>query len=180
MIKLELGAGDRRMPGWTGLDKTFMAEIRCDLEKESLPFEDSSVDEIYSSHFLEHFYHKDLVGHVLPECLRVLKPGCQFRIAVPDASIYVKAYMDGANCPEVIPIYKKAYFYHSPLDSINYIAYMGGDHKHMFDMENLLAILEDCGFDDVREREFDPDIDVQKRKAQSIFVVAHKPLYDIK
>lgn len=173
-LKIELGSGGRKREGWVGVDKAENADLRCDLETDCLPFADASVDEIYSSHFLEHFYHKDLAGHVLPECLRVLKPGGVFSAAVPDASIYVRAYNANMPCPEVISIYKKAYFWHSPIDALNYIAYMGGQHRHMFDRENLVALLEACGFADVRGREFDPEMDIPARKAQSIYCIARK------
>lgn len=175
-VRLELGAGGRKLPGWISLDASGQADIRCDLNTSGLPFADDSVDEIYSSHFLEHFYHRDLVGHVLPECLRVLRPGGLFGAAVPDAAIYIRAYVEGQPFPEVIPTYKKAYFFDSPIDSINYIAYMGGDHRHLFDRANLVAPLEGAGFSSVRLRDFDPGLDVSKRRAQSIFCVGRKAL----
>lgn len=173
-VRLELGAGARKLPGWISIDAAGTPDIRCDLNTSDLPFADASVDEIYSSHFLEHFYHRDLVGHVLPECLRVLRPGGLFGAAVPDAAIYIRAYVEGRPFPEVIPTCRKAYFFDSPLDSINYIAYMGGDHRHLFDRANLVALLKGAGFCDVRLRDFDAGLDVAKRRAQSIYCVARK------
>lgn len=174
-IKIELGAGKRKLPGWVSVDMAPVADIQCNLDTDSLPFEDGSIDEIYSSHFLEHFYHAQLVGHILPECLRVLKSGGIFNVAVPDASIYIKAYLDRRPCPEVIPLYRKAYFFDSFIDSINYIAYMGGDHRHMFDSKNLFAMLNNNGFVDVKIRNFDPSIDIERRREQSIYCIAIKP-----
>src|SRR3954465_10620205 len=54
-IHLELGSGPRpEMEGWTSLDWGSTAAIQIDLH-EPLPFPDSSVEAIYSSHMLEHF-----------------------------------------------------------------------------------------------------------------------------
>lgn len=174
-LRIELGSGNRTMEGWIGVDISPHASVQCDLNFEPLPFADNSAEEIYASHFLEHFSFPDPMLHVLSESMRVLRPGKTLRIAVPDASIYIKSYIKKEAFPEVIPVYQKAYFFNSPIDSINYIAYMAGQHKHMFDAENLHAILSHAGFVNVVEREYDPLIDVEKRRAQSIYCSAQKP-----
>lgn len=176
-LRIELGAGSRILEGWVGVDISPHAAVCCDLNHEALPFADCSVEEIYASHFLEHFSYPDQMRHVLAECMRVLRPGGYLRVAVPDASIYIRAYMEKQRFPEVIPVYQKAFFFNSHIDSINYIAYMAGQHKHMFDMDNLLAILSGAGFINVAARQYDPAIDVEKRRAQSIYSIAQKQFY---
>ena len=47
--------------------------MRQDLTKR-LPFDDGSVDAVYSSHLFEHIYYSDAEA-ILQECHRVLKPG---------------------------------------------------------------------------------------------------------
>lgn len=173
-LRIELGAGARKMPGWTGIDISPKADLVCDIGTEVWPFADGSVREIYASHVLEHFSYLTTMRHVLDECLRVLCPGGRLRVAVPDASIYIRAYLEGRDFPEVIPVYKRAYFFNSPIDSINYIAYMAEQHRHMFDMENLLCVLRNAGFVRVAARDFDPEIDVAKRHPQSIYAEAFK------
>ena len=173
-IKLELGAGGRKRPGWLAVDIAGDPHIICDLSKEPLPFADNTVSEICSTHFFEHLSYPSPMLDVLHECKRVLKKGGRMRVAVPDASIYIRAYMEHAPFPEVIPVYKPAFHYNTPIDSINYIAYLAKEHKHMFDQENLLKILEVAGFVNVRSREFDPEVDEIKRKPQSVFAEAYK------
>ena len=51
---------------------------------------------------------------------------------------------------------------------------MAEQHRHMFDMENLLCVLRNAGFVRVAARDFDPEIDVAKRHPQSIYAVAFK------
>ena len=51
---------------------------------------------------------------------------------------------------------------------------MDGYHKYMFDEENLLAILTNIGFKNARLRDFDPSLDMEKRKHESIYAIAKK------
>jgi len=62
----------------------------------------------------------------------------------------------------------------SPIDIVNFIAYLGGDHKFMFDVDNLPLVLAEAGFRDVHMREFDPAIDVPYRRDESIYAEAVK------
>ena len=49
------------------------------------------------------------------------------------------------------------------------MAYMDGVHKYMFDEENLLHILKTKGFNDVKLRVFDSQIDLKSRDYESIY-----------
>lgn len=81
-IRLDLGCGRRKKQGFKGVDKFSIVEpdILCDVETERLPFDDSEVSEIYSSHVFEHI--RDTQS-VMNECHRVLKPGGLLTIRVP-------------------------------------------------------------------------------------------------
>ena len=46
-------------------------------------------------------------------------------------------------------MYESAFHGNSRVDYVNYIAYMDGHHKYMFDEENLLSILRNVGFSTV-------------------------------
>lgn len=173
-IKLELGAGqDRGMEGWTSVDMNDSCHLNLDLTKP-LPFPDSSVARIYSSHVLEHFDFKDLTN-LLNECLRVLKPGGVFSASVPNARIYIEAYANPTDfSPEKYCGHKPAYNYNSKIDYLNYMAYMDGHHRYMFDEENILIILCKAGLRNARIRAFDNVLDLKERDFQSIYVEAEK------
>lgn len=61
--------------------------------RRKLPFKDSSVEYIYTSHFLEHLKRFE-AEKVLSECRRVLNDGGVLRIAVPDLEIILKEYTE--------------------------------------------------------------------------------------
>ncbi len=173
-IKLELGAGvNRGIAGWTYADLNENCELTLDLT-QSLPFPNDCVDLIYSSHLLEHFGYYDLLN-LLNECLRILKPGGIFSAAVPNARIYLEAYQNPEGFdPEIYCRHKPAYHFHSKIDYVNYMAYMDGHHRYMFDEENIRVILRRCGYSKVYLRDFDEKFDIEARKFQTIYVCATK------
>lgn len=76
--KLNLGCGDKNMPGYDPVD------IRTNgIDVRKLPYPDCSQDEVYASHTLEHLDCLES-QHALAEWVRVLKPGGVLKIAVPD------------------------------------------------------------------------------------------------
>lgn len=80
MIKLDIGCGDKCLPGFIGVDIRPPAEIICDLEKESLPFEDNSVAMVNSTYFFEHIENP---LQVMQEIWRICMPGALVQIQVP-------------------------------------------------------------------------------------------------
>lgn len=80
-MKLNLGCGRDYRKGWTNVDqaKQYKSEYSGSLE-DKWPWIDSSVDEIYCSHLLEHI--NNLV-FFMNEAWRVLKKGGRMEIKVP-------------------------------------------------------------------------------------------------
>ncbi|MFZ4855519.1 MAG: class I SAM-dependent methyltransferase [Desulfuromonadaceae bacterium] len=90
---VDLGCGYYKPNGYIGIDdmrgentqivnQSNLPDIFMDLNSEVLPFEDNSVNEIRSSHFLEH----SNMRHILRESYRVLKPDGIFTAIVPYAN----------------------------------------------------------------------------------------------
>lgn len=170
-ICLELGSISKR-EGWLTLDLYYDADIICDMTK-GLPFPDNSVEKVYCSHLLEHFYHRDLIN-LLTEVKRILKPGGSISVVVPDASIYINAYSHGNDISSDIGENNPFLHFHSAISTINYIAYLNGEHKYMFDQNELISILDFMGFLEARKREFDKDLDLLGRHKESIYAIAIK------
>jgi len=96
--------------------------------------EDNTADAIYACHVLEHT-HRGAVQGVLEEWHRVLKPGGELRVAVPDFEAMVLLYVDqGVH-----------------LERLWGLFYGGGRttwdrHQVIFDYETLCAYLQRAGF----------------------------------
>lgn len=175
-VKLEIGAGQKTgTNGWTTLD-LWGADLSWDLN-DPLPFPDNSVAKIYSSHALEHFWYSDLI-RLLRDCRRILKPRGVISVCVPDASIYVHGYLNAETFdrdryltwkPAVVPDSN------ARMDILNYTVYMDGVHRYMFDGENLQRVLSTAGFVSVRLREFEPELDLEERRYESVYAVGEKP-----
>lgn len=86
MIKLNLGCGVSCQEGWIGIDinPAVKPALVLDLDHADLTYfvGESKVDEIFSSHFLEH--SRELI-HVLTQMWKVSKPGARWEIHVPPA-----------------------------------------------------------------------------------------------
>lgn len=173
-VFVEVGAGDKKgQGGWLTIDITRNCDIFWDLRK-GLPFPDGSIKKIYSSHFFEHLSFRE-IQQFLAECNRVLAQGGTFSICVPNARLYIEAYLrSGPPMDEQLLGYRPAYNNTTRIDYVNYIAYMDGHHKHMFDEENLLHMLNSCGLRNARLRAFDPSLDLKERDAESIYAEAEK------
>ncbi len=168
---VEVGAGNRAGEGnWITVDVTRGCDIFWDLRK-GLPFPNQSISRVYSSHFFEHLSFTE-IQKFLQECRRVLIPGGQFSICVPNARVFLEAYFKGAESKRELLQYQPACNHTTAMDYVNYIAYMAGEHKYMFDADNLLYLLNAASFKDVRSRQLDPALDLQERDFVSIYAEA--------
>jgi len=88
---LEIGCGGSRLPGFETLDIVGGPNVDYVYDAaKPLPFKDNTFDLIYASHVLEHIpWYK--TEEVLKEWVRILKPGGQLEIWVPDGLKICKA-----------------------------------------------------------------------------------------
>lgn len=141
-IKLNIGAGDTDLPGFTPID------IQTGTDASGrLPYDDNSVDEVYASHVLEHIHHQKTEA-TLREWLRVLKPGGLMRIAVPDHTEILIQTANGVMPPEVY----NAFVYGSIEDPSRH-----DRHQAVFTSDSLGFLFKKLGMTDVGhwEPEFD-------------------------
>ena len=75
LIRLHLGCGPKKWPGYLNIDS--------EMDLRELPFEDEAVDEIQAIHLFEHLPRAE-VGDYLSEWSRILKPGGQLILEMPD------------------------------------------------------------------------------------------------
>jgi len=174
-LKLDLGSGDQKRPGFIGIDLNPKADLQWDL-RWGLPFGDNSVDEIRSDHFFEHLELTKVV-ELLKECYRVLKKGGKLDFSVPHIDPYIDAYLkrDFEFLQEKIFDTPKTEIsiYNTCFDKISWLLYRSGEHKSCFDKESIIDKVKLAGFKNIKTREFDPKIDIQQRYS-SIYIVAIK------
>ncbi len=172
-IKLDIGGGNRRgEQGWLTLDTAEGCDLFWDLI-DGVPFPDNSVAQIYSSHLLEHLAVSEALA-VLRECHRVLIPGGGISATVPNARLYVDIYLGHQSGNAEIFDWEPGLNPSTAIDALNYVAYMAGEHRQLFDIDQLVWILSAAGFADASPRAFDPTMDQPERDSYSIYAQARK------
>lgn len=160
--KIQLAPGELpvRQAGWLTAD-LWTGDVYFNANK-NLPFKNSSVDYVFSEHFLEHLDFEIAVKH-LNEIFRVLKPGGVTRISVPDLAAMCKTYvskdkkvlnatldlMKNIVLDSKKPIYKNR----TKMFAAEYvnIGFIGFGHRYMWDFEVLSETLKALGFVDVKK-----------------------------
>lgn len=108
-LKLDFGCGKNKATGFVGVDSIAFegVDVVADLRAAPWPWADSSVDEVHSSHFLEHLTGAERIAF-FNELHRILKPGAQARIITPHWS-HERAYGDPTH--QWPPVCGWTYFY---------------------------------------------------------------------
>lgn len=168
-IKLHLGCGEVRLPGWVNVDLvgTGGADFIWDLARP-LPFPDGSISAIFHEHLLEHLtYWQGL--YLFQECRRLLKPGGVLRLGVPDFGRYARDYaLHTGFIQEIRPAAPTA------LLGMAEVAYCY-QHVSMWDAETLLLMFSEMGFVQSEARtsgssRFTPAPDAHYRRPETLYV----------
>lgn len=88
-VRIDFGCGQNCTIGpdgkkYIGVDEVKLdgVDVVHDLTSFPYPFEDGTVDEIVSNHFVEHLTGEEFMAH-MDECWRMLKPGGKMRLTHP-------------------------------------------------------------------------------------------------
>ena len=94
-MKLNLGCGANKLAGYINIDanKDLEPDLVLVLGKDKLPYETDSVDEIVSSHTIEHI-PRQLHFQIFNEVNRVLKPGGTLFVSFPDFGRLANHYVE--------------------------------------------------------------------------------------
>jgi predicted SAM-dependent methyltransferase len=145
---LHLGCGVKFLPGFVNIDANPFQKLDLWLDvRHGLPFRTSSVESIYSTHMVEHFFPDEL-ERLFHECFRVLKAGGGMRLIVPSLRNAIVAYQEN----------RAEWFYDSfprHFDSLggrfsNFV-FCEGQHRTAFDFTYLNEVLRKAGFNEVEE-----------------------------
>jgi len=182
-MKLNLGCASQVPEGWVNVDyalgarfvkipffRAFNRKVKLfnldwnekiylhDLTKK-FPWNDSSVDIVYSSHTLEHFSKED-GRRFLAECHRVLRKNCIIRIVVPDLHRNVTEYIEGRTKADEF-IEKLGVLYGNSSNALKkrLTPFFQFPHKCMYDNTRLIEILNEIGFEASTRAAFESDIE---------------------
>jgi len=144
MLKLHLGCCHIIKEGFLNYDiAPGPGGIVQDLTKP-LPHGNSTVDFIFSEHFLEHITRPQALD-LLKECYRVLKPGSICRTTVPGLGIIVTDYISGYR-----DRYGDMLKMDTPCQMLNNNLRNWG-HQYMYDVQDLMLLYKEAGFSIVEE-----------------------------
>jgi predicted SAM-dependent methyltransferase len=144
-MKLHIG-GKVPHPEWKifdaqpGPDVDFVG-ICTDLSQ----FADASIEAIYAAHVLEHLGYRDELPRTLAECCRVLKPGGEFMISVPNLDVLCSLFV-ADDTPEDKRLYLMHFMYGGQSDAYDF-------HKVGFTESFLRSFLDTAGFTGFRRVE---------------------------
>lgn len=87
LLRLDLGCGGNKREGFTGIDRLKLPGVDkiVDLRVAPWPWADDSVDEVHSSHFVEHLQWPERITF-FNEAWRVMKNDAKATIITPDPS----------------------------------------------------------------------------------------------
>jgi predicted SAM-dependent methyltransferase len=149
-VRVNVGAGTVRLPGWVNTDVLWRSEMYLDLLRP-WPVATESIDRIYGDNVIEHF-SLDNVRVVLRHCYQVLRPGGAIRLATPDLERTARAYLED---PRLTAAHLDRHRRHGypaehPADMLRVTyAYHGHHEGYIFDWASLSAELAAAGFTDV-------------------------------
>jgi predicted SAM-dependent methyltransferase len=173
-LRLHLGSGDVRKPGWVNVDIHPAADLRLDVRR-TWPFADGSAAEAYAEHLFEHLAWPGEVSHFLGEARRVLRSGGTLRLSVPDLGRHVRAYMEHdaafrAAFTPFLPVETVTW-----ADALNHHFRQQGEHLYSYDADTLADRLRAAGFEQPSVVAPSPDYEQPSRDFESLVMTARRP-----
>lgn len=195
--KLQIGCGSNILDGWLNTDIAPDSKNVVFLDaRRWLPFDDCIFDYVFSEHLIEHLQYKDGVS-LLRECYRILKPGGNLRIAMPDLCFLIDLY--NSEKTEVqeqyirwavdsflpdIGIYQDTFVINNFFQDFN--------HKFIYDFKTLQGAMKEVGFinplcykpEESEDKNLQGieshDIPNEFNRLETIVIEATKPAEDVK
>lgn len=147
-----------------------------------LPFEESTVHVVYTSHMVEHLTREELSAF-LAEAKRVLLPAGVLRIAIPDLALLVRRYCEEGDADRFVSSTLLAQQRPRGLRARLRAGVVGArHHAWMYDGPSLVKVLGGAGFQSATivpaGTTTIPDpgaLSLRERQDESVYVEARKP-----
>lgn len=145
-MKLNIGAGNRRLPGYTGTDVVPRPGADIVAPAHAIPLPDGCAEEVLAVHLLEHVYSWE-APDLLREWARLLKPGGLLALEMPDVMKCARNLIEGRTGKKPDQLHMWGLFGDDTLRD----PYMM--HKAGWWFARLAPVVKACGFVDIVERE---------------------------
>jgi hypothetical protein len=161
---------------------TQLGDIRFANAADRIPCPAGCSSAVYSSHMIEHLDRAE-ARSFLAEVMRVLQPGGVVRLAVPDLSMLVRAYLGDGDADRFVSGTRMGLDRPCGLRAWAKWTLVGPRHHlWMYDGESLATMLSEAGFEDAAAvppgstRIPEPgQLDLRERAAESVYVEAIRP-----
>lgn len=182
--KVNLCCGVQKIPGFLGVDFGGLPDLRLDLNKHDLPFNDNSLEVVICVSAINYF-SRTRGQEIVNEVYRVLKPGGITRFSVQDMesiaqryvqkdeSFFFQKLLDGRDRFEGETLGDKfaAWFYGYTINGI--------PCQYFYDYDSLSYLFNSAGFSSIEKKEYmDSRIDeitmIDNRRDQMFFLEAIK------
>lgn len=154
MLKLNLGAGNQKMEGFTSVD---LYDKEADIQADicDLPFETESVDEIVCYQVIEHVpYNKS--QEMFDEMYRVLKPGGTVVVETPDVDIVCQKILEeGLQDKWMFSLVGE---YYRPWDKDRYDDWehnAASIHRNPWNYDRIAEFADNAGFSQITKQGMD-------------------------
>ena len=146
--KLNLGCGNKRVDGYVSVDIYSSDNVDEVFNLNEVPYFDSTISAIYCEHALEHIGHEQ-AKQAIREWFRVLQPGGELLLFIPDLELCCKNYLSSDNSKLVNGIPDKDWYkytiYGYQKDANGSLAQYQF-HLTGFSKQEIRLLLEEIGF----------------------------------
>lgn len=145
-MKLNIGCGNRRLPGYTGTDAVPRPGADIVAPADKIPLPDGCADEVLAVHVWEHFLLWECDG-VAAEWRRLLKPGGLLVLEMPDLIKCCRNILEGRETKKRDQLGMWGLFGDATLQDVHML------HRWGWTFATLQPFLADRGFVKIVERE---------------------------
>jgi predicted SAM-dependent methyltransferase len=142
--RLHLGSGGRILPGWANVDMGGQPGTICWDLRNPLPLAAGAVRLVYSEHFIEHVT-LEAAGQLFRHVRQVMARGGVLRVSTPDLRRLAEDYLSG----HLVQMPHGGWFPATLCRMVNEGMRLWG-HVFLYDEPELIGLLAESGFSDVR------------------------------
>jgi predicted SAM-dependent methyltransferase len=141
MLRLHIGSGPVRLPGWTNVDNQKYPGVDHVLDvTRGLPWKRGDAELIFAEHFIEHLAYDDGL-RFLRECRRVLAADGILRLSTPNLDWVWHTQYHPGQWTDAAEAVRDAFWMNK--------AFRGWGHQFLYNLPALEATLRAAGFADV-------------------------------